>query len=31
MRITYSSCFRDFMTCDHYLKQPKSLCEIRLN
>ena len=30
MRITFSSSFRD-MTYDYYLKQPKSMCEIKLN
>ena len=29
-RITFSSSFRE-MTYDHYLKQPMSMCEIRLN
>ena len=30
MRITFSSCFRDYMVYGYYLKQPKALCEIRL-
>ena len=31
MRITFSSSIRDYITSDYYLKQPESLCEIRMN
>ena len=30
-RNTFSSSIRDYMTYDYYLKQPKSMCERKLN
>ena len=31
MRITFSNCIRHYRAYDHYIKQPKSMCENRLN
>ena len=31
MRITFSICTRHYRAYDHYIKKPKSMCEIGLN